>query len=289
MVSVLTIISALVLLVVIIGWLHRQQVLAMRLSADRSMPLPPLGKSMVNSTNAGQLSRAALLPGQGLTDLTGISGQPSTTPAQHQACPPVTGFNELDSVADLQQEQPACVDFDTSAAVSRVAQSGDPADSDNWLKVVNRLKREQRYDEALALAKSNFPLWSAYNQACILLRKKLKDGQESQTLNESDFQAVLQELYRTAVIAEFLHDNESHSERLELRQLRRIDLSSLESLETPFTELGYSRLRLLRKFEIKLMREHWGRPHKQQLPRRYYSAIWEQKASGAKRSAANSK
>ncbi len=142
---------------------------------------------------------------------------------------------------------------------------------DNWLARVNELKKHDKCEQALELCIREFPLWSAYNQACILYRAKIKSAQEAGQPIES----LLGTLYRTAAQAEMLHEVTAGSPKLRLEQLRRLDLSRLSDLEFPYHDIGYTQLRLVRKHDIKMMQQLWGRPRQHSTPRQLHESTWE--------------
>lgn len=145
------------------------------------------------------------------------------------------------------------------------------ADRSNWLARVAELKREGELDQALAVCEQEFPLWGAYNQACIVHRARLKQYES----DKDKAATLLQRLYRLAAIAELLHDKSDPARQLSPPQLKELDLSGIEELDFPYAQIGYAHLRLVRKSDIKLMQSLWGRPDQHQLPRQYHDQWWQ--------------
>ncbi|MEQ8955500.1 MAG: hypothetical protein RL120_15320, partial [Gammaproteobacteria bacterium] len=141
----------------------------------------------------------------------------------------------------------------------------------NWLARVNELKKRGQLDRALELCTREFPLWSAYNQACILYRAKIKQAEDAGEAVET----LLRTLYRTAAQAEMLHEVTAGSAKLRLEQLRRLDLSRLSDLEFPYQDIGYTQLRLVRKHDIRMMQGLWGRPRQHSTPRQLHETTWK--------------
>lgn len=143
--------------------------------------------------------------------------------------------------------------------------------SENWLERVASLKKSGDMDQALALCEDEFPLWGAYNQACIILRTQIRNA----TPDSAHENALLNRLYRLAAIAELLHDKSPQSAHYTQAQLKELDLTALKELEFPYAQLGYAHLRLIRKSDIKLMQARWGKVHEHGLPREYCQDWWE--------------
>lgn len=140
-----------------------------------------------------------------------------------------------------------------------------------WLNRVAALKKAGDLEQALAICEQEYPLWGAYNQACIIERLKIKDESADSEARE----AGLQRLYRLAVIAELLHDKSDGSDHLTLNQLKALDLDRVNQLEHDYSQIGYAHLRLIRKSDIKIMLSSWGRPEQHALPRAYHQDWWQ--------------
>lgn len=115
-----------------------------------------------------------------------------------------------------------------------------------------------------------YPLLGAYTQRCIELRQRLKTISANPKLLETTLQA----LYRTAAVAELLHSKKSVG-KLSLGQLKMLPDELITGLEMPYSKLGYSELRLLRKSDIKRMLLLWGKPEVQQCPRSFHRQNWQ--------------
>ena len=142
--------------------------------------------------------------------------------------------------------------------------------SQSWLHKVAELKKAGDLGQAMHLCEQEFPLWGAYNQACIIERLRIKD----ESIDSQQRDSGLRRLYHLAVTAELLHDKTGDSEHLTLNQLKELDLSSVNALQHDYDAIGYAHLRLIRKSDIKVMLAHWGRPAQHSQPRDYHRDWW---------------
>lgn len=191
-------------------------------------------------------------------------------------------FQIIENNARIEQATPLPVldDLESSTSVLSINKQSSISDNNdtvnngasNWMDNVASLKAEERFDEAMQLCAQEFPLWSAYNQACIVLRCKLRSIDKM----HSDFGETLEQLYNTAALAELIHEKSPDATRLSLHQLKGLDLSSLADLNFEYNSLGYANLRLIRKGDVKLLLSERGRPDQHQFPRTAYTEVWEQ-------------
>jgi hypothetical protein len=160
----------------------------------------------------------------------------------------------------------------TSPALEPGEDKPDLASSNqsSWQEEVLALKLSGDLNAALAVCKQEYPLWGAYNQACIIIRTQIKQDQ----LNEQQLRDSLSLLYRLAATAELLHDKSGRFSHLPLSQLKRLDLALIIGLDLPYAEIGYAQLRLIRKSDIRLMTSLWGRPLQHQYPRQFHQQWW---------------
>ncbi len=221
--------------------LHRYQSLEVEYRVDRTMPLPPL-KEGLNTGNLSSLDRLSA----GTTNL----HPPQTTEASQIHNTPAT--DQKNDQTDVTESY-----------------------SGSWQAQVVQAKQAGDFAFAAQLCETRFPLWSAYNQYCILLRAELKTA-EARADETGLIAAKLLKLYRIAAIAELLHDKSAGEIRYTLNQLRNMPLQQLDELDMPYSEIGYAQLRLIRKADEKLMLDHWGRPAQHRSPRQYHRSWWRQ-------------
>lgn len=241
MVAFFSILLAVVLLGITVYGLHRYQTMEVEYTVDRSMPLPPLedadGSPSIQDTRAPKPPASKPTP-QARQSTASKTDSPPPSPGQ----PKKTSRKQA---------------TDNSSA--------------SWLNTVAALKKSGDLDQAMRICEQEFPLWGAYNQACIIERLRLKklapDSEEGA--------ALLRRLYRLAVNAELLHDKSENADHLTLNQLKALDLGSMDELEHPYRVIGYAHLRLIRKSDVKFMQALWGRPDQHQLPRDYHRSWWQ--------------
>lgn len=232
MLALLSILLALALLGLTVYALHRYQTMEFELNVERSAPLPPLRENIGNPLSAKNPETGATKPAP-----------------QSPVSKPVT-----------------------TKAVKKQPKSAPSPSVKSWQDSVAKLKTAGKYQEAVELCEQQMPLWSAYNQLCMLIRAEIKEPGREVT----DHYQLVAKLYSTAAIAEFLHDKSEDSEKLTNQQLRKLDLGAIAALEFPYSEIGYAHLRLIRKSDIKHMVELWGRPANHRVPREHHAAWWRE-------------
>ena len=186
---------------------------------------------------------------------------------------PLPPLDDEELTTAPERPAPAAHDVETpTPTLARVKPESPPEPrSENWLERVASLKKTGDMDQALALCEDEFPLWGAYNQACIILRTQIRNA----TPESAHENALLNRLYRLAATAELLHDKSPQSAHYTQTQLKELDLTALRELEFPYAEIGYAHLRLIRKSDIKLMQARWGKVHEHGLPRERCQDWWE--------------
>lgn len=238
MLVIALIILSIGLLGITVYGLHKYQVMEVEYSVDRTAPLPSLreDKNLAN--------------GKGYERNQNTAGN-----SQSQEAP-------IAAIKAATAKIPTA-----SAPATATATHDDP--QTNWKDKVAAHKAAGDITAALAACATQFPLWGAYNQACVLLRGQLKMGGTSGLSQE-----ILARLYKTAAMAELLHDKSSDYPSFTLSQLKKLDLQALEQLSMPYTELGHAYLRLIKKGDVKLMQEYWGQPSQHTTPRKLNRIDW---------------
>ena len=240
MVAFVSIVLALSLLGLIVYGLHKYQTMEVEYQVDRTMPLPPI-------------------KGDG-------SGKPQSARKKNAEAESKPKRSRIRNTAKRQDKPRA----------RKNGPDQEPANTKaNWQDLVTQAKTEGNFQQAYELCQQHYPLWGAFNQACIILRAQLK----ADKLPAEEFETLLNRLYRTAAIAELLHDKSDQAEHFKLHQLKLVPLPSLEVLEFPYQQLGYAQLRLIRKSDVKLMLSAWGRPDSHGSPRALHHDWWESQVS----------
>jgi len=172
---------------------------------------------------------------------------------------------ELDDISEEYQS------IESSSSASDLAFLDHSVTGESWQERVAELKKQERFDEALQVCRQEYPLWSAYQQASLIHRARIKQlSQENQDITEE-----LSALYRLAAQASFLHDRVKGLPNLSLAQLKLLDLSPIAGLEMPYPQIGYTELRLIKKTDIKLLLDKWGKPATHIRPRELHTEAWK--------------
>ncbi|MEZ5492119.1 MAG: hypothetical protein R3F50_17690 [Gammaproteobacteria bacterium] len=217
-----------------------------------------------------------------------VTPSSASVQTEETAAPAPLGLRQENAATDLPGEQVEALssrllqgadkqtqNLDTQNSEDYAAGAAEPgpalSDVDNWQEQVQELKKQDRLDDALKLCQEQLPLWSAYQQASLIHRARLKLlSQEGR-----DIEGELKELYDIAAKASFLHDRVKGLPNLPLSQLKRVDLDEVESLEMPYEQIGYNELRLIKKTDIKLLLEKWGKPQAHIKPRELHAETWK--------------
>ena len=230
----MALLAAIGLLVLLVVLLHRHQTLQMQHNADRNLPLPPLRKTPADINRE----------------------RPAATPTPSPDIEPTDG--ESDDHPLAVPETPA------------VEKEPDEDRGPSWYERLAQLKRDGQLTEALILCRQEFPLWSAFQQAMLVKRAQIKQLQQA----DQDFSAELRELYHIASVGSLLHDRAKGTRDLTLPRLKLLNLKNIFELDMPYEQIGYLHLRLIKKTDIKLLVDAWGKPEQHQSPRLYHGEFW---------------
>jgi hypothetical protein len=232
-------ILALGLLIGLIFILHRHQLSESHLNADKNIPLPPLSSfGQADYSNKDDAS------------------QPDSE--TEKTLPPTIVRPQDNSSITLSKYR-----------VDEPAET-EARQSEHWLEKISQLKKANKLDEALTICESEFPLWSAYQQAALIHRAKVKNALKT----GEPVDPALQGLYQLATTAEFLHGRIKGLPDLTLSQLKHLKLERLNELDMPYLTIGYLELRLIKKTDIKLLNDLWGKPDSHQSPREVHREYW---------------
>lgn len=168
---------------------------------------------------------------------------------------------------------------ETSVATTPAAPTPESAMEDDenssggsWYDEVAELKRRGALDAALRICHSAFPLWSAFQQATLIRRAQIK----ARLTARQEYISELRDLYHLAAVAELLHGRAKAEESLSLTQLKMLNMNDILALDMPYPEIGFVHLRLIKKTDIKLLQDVWGKPNQQRSPRVVHEAMWRQ-------------
>ena len=238
----ITFLASLGLLVLLILILHRSQLTAAQSSADRRLPLPPLRTHKDSQSRTAETSAKNMRHQSTAQDFAvplANAAIPDSAPAANPA--PFTETSE-----------------DTAESMR------------GWADQVAALKKADDLNGALEVCRQVYPLWSAYQQASLIYRAMVKNRLGAGESCETE----LQELYHLAAVAATLHDRAKGLPNLSLAQLKQLDLDRVMQLPMPYAQIGYLQLRLIKKSDIRLMLELWGKPEAHVSPRQFHEQFW---------------
>lgn len=136
------------------------------------------------------------------------------------------------------------------AAVAAGVSDDAPA-TDNWLAHIRSLRDSNQLDAALAASRAQFPKTQAFQQAAIILRQQIREALEKFQPAE----ALLRELYHTAALADLFRTSSSHKPHDPLAALAAVRGHTFQ-----YAELGYLRLKLLNKSDVRALEQLWAAP-----------------------------
>lgn len=152
--------------------------------------------------------------------------------------------------------------------------------NDNWQKQCSRLKKAGQLDHALEVCLSALPLMTAFTQATTVLREQIRQAEKSQ----ENFEPLLVQLYKLSAMADLLHALPQQNSDPGLAGLAEQTKQSAQSLKEKFAlfedftpdyqRLGYSHLRLLKKYDISHIVAKWGQPKHHSHPFFCYQELW---------------
>jgi hypothetical protein len=304
----LTSLIILALLALLVIGLHRHQLSIAQHNADKYNPLPPLENITLNrelpdlpfDALGDQPVTTDENPGvsdtadeqHSATERTADTGKhldaededteitvPQTAPpavlVEHSDSELIPADSQNQAVPDPEQSSGGCDAPDHPPVESASVESS--VDAESWQEQIAELKKQDRYDEALRICRQEYPLWSAYQQASLIHRARIKQLSQA----NHDITEELTSLYQLAAIASFLHDRVRGLPNLSLAQLKLLDLSWISALDMPYRQIGYTELRLIKKTDIKLLLEKWGRPQAHISPRQLHPDAWKRLCGGS--------
>ena len=276
----------LALLVLLVFGLHRYQLSIAQTNADKHSPLPPLDQTSLRK-DLPDFSLDDEEPFSGAIDIDDDTASDNATGDEedteitvpvdssikedrrdnNSGSPPVPRKKKKPK---KKQKPESSIASNSLSVPEQEDEASDPA-GEGWQEQVAELKKQDRLDEALLLCTNAFPLWSAYQQASLIHRARIKQ------LNQSgeDLSRELKALYTLAAKASFLHDRAKGLPNLSLAQLKALDLTPVDALDMPYDQIGYTELRLIKKTDIKLLLDLWGKPATHTKPREFHADAWK--------------
>ena len=141
----------------------------------------------------------------------------------------------------------------------------------DWRQSCQTLRDQGRFDEALLACQQAWPQWQSFDQDARVMRAAIRrhSGDAAQRNH------WLQQLYRLAAQASFLHDKVAGLPDPSRHSLaKRFTPAQIDVLDMPWAELGYEQLRLLTKSDRKQLVQLWGEPDTHQSARYFHANQW---------------
>jgi len=138
-----------------------------------------------------------------------------------------------------------------------------------WADQIKEYKDEPT--KRLSIALNNLPLPGAFREAAIairaIIRAKRKDNKE--------FEDELTLLYWLAAIRSFMLDYAPRLEEPGYNVIESIPAERLRSLQYDYSQLGYEKLTLLNKTDVKWLKELWGEPTSHKTLNSIHRKLWD--------------
>jgi len=126
-------------------------------------------------------------------------------------------------------------------------------------------------DKRLKIALANLPIPGAFTEAGIALRSLIKIKRKS----NYGFEDELIQLYDIACVYSFMLDYSKKLEAPGFNIMERVPGKYLFSLSKEYCVIGYEKLSLLTKTDVKMIKELWGGPKSHQSMNELYAEIWK--------------
>jgi len=139
-----------------------------------------------------------------------------------------------------------------------------------WADQIKEYKDEP--EKRLSLALNNLPLPAAFREAAIAIRKIIRAKRKA---NEK-FEEELTLLYWLAAIRSFMLEFAPRLEEPGFNVIESIPAQRLISLQYNYSQLGYEKLTLLNKTDVKWLTEAWGEPSSHKTLNDIHRELWDE-------------
>lgn len=139
-----------------------------------------------------------------------------------------------------------------------------------WADRIKEYKDKPK--KRLSLALNNLPLPAAFRESAIALRAIIRVKRKA---NEG-FEDELKLLYWLAAIRSFMLDYAPRLEEPGYNVVESIPGQKLRSLPYDYSQLGYKKLTLLNKTDVKWLTEAWGNPTFHKTLNDVHKALWNE-------------
>jgi len=142
-------------------------------------------------------------------------------------------------------------------------------DDSFWADKIKELRDEP--EARLELALENLPLPGAFREAAKALRAVIRNAKKE----GPDWKPLLQRLYQMAAYESFMLDYAQRLQQPGYNVMESVPGKTVTSLPFTYDQLGYRKLRLVNKTDIKWMIEAWGEPKEHTTLNAMHKATWD--------------
>lgn len=146
----------------------------------------------------------------------------------------------------------------------------DLNDDKFWADKIKEYKDEPK--KRLSLALNNLPLPAAFREAAIAVRALIRVKRRT---NE-EFENDLTLLYWLAAIRSFMLDYSPRLDQPGYNVIESIPAQRLRSIPYDYIYLGYEKLNLLNKTDVKWLNEVWGEPSSHKTLNNMHRELWDE-------------
>ncbi len=143
--------------------------------------------------------------------------------------------------------------------------------TEQWLHSSRELLSQGKFEEALNVCQGALPQMGAFRQACVILRAQIRDLKKQ----GRSYLQPLTDLYHMAALADFFHAKGANIKSLSPIFIKQIDFTQWQSLATPYARLGYKRIALLTKTDVKWFVQEWGEPDAHEAMHELHQQQWQ--------------
>lgn len=125
--------------------------------------------------------------------------------------------------------------------------------------------------ERLALAMENLPLPGAFKEAAIATRTLIRQKRKAR----DKYLEELELLYWLAAIDSFSIPYSKHLKQPGFNVMQSVPGEVIQGMDVRYSKLGYEKLNLLNKTDIKWLVESWGEPKSHATMHKLYKSVWQ--------------
>lgn len=179
------------------------------------------------------------------------------------------GLQEKQSKASIDKSTPLPPLDAAASTTPRPIQVNN--EKSHWLDEIKQCRKEGEYVNSLTLCQKNFPKQQAFQQAMLTLRAEIRSLEE----DSPQWQTKLAALYQTAAIANLFRQDAVLKPAANANSLDRLLQKLMTEVELPYSEIGYTQLKLLTKSDIRLLESRWSSPAQHQHSEEFLGNRWQ--------------